>query len=104
MPRERNSVKMDLAVTLNDDVKDFIIRMIRYKLNDMQFEKEYYESELAVAQDQKKVNLSNGRKYADLYQEKLDRLAVEMENFNDAIDTVNKSEFSDKKFKVKQNK
>lgn len=98
MPRERNSVKIDLAVTLNDDTSDFIVRIIRYKLSDMQFEREYYETELAIAKDQKKVNLSNGRKYADLYQEKLDRLAVERANFEAAIDTVRKTEFLNNKF------
>ena len=96
MPRERNSVKIDLALTLNDDIKDFITRMLRYKMSDMQFEKEYYDMELSVAKDQKKVNLSNGRKYSDLYQEKLDRLKVEIDNFNNAISIIDKIDFKNK--------
>lgn len=93
MPRERNSVKIDLAMTINDDVQDYIVRMLRHKLSDMEFEKEYYESELKIAGDQKKVNLSNGRKYSDLYKEKLERLQKEMDVFNEAINIVNKTEF-----------
>lgn len=93
MPRERNSVKIDLAMTINDDVQDYIVRMLRHKLSDMEFEKEYYESELKIAGDQKKVNLSNGRKYSDLYEEKLERLEKEMGVFNEAINIVTKTEF-----------
>ena len=101
MPRERNSVKIDLALTSNDDVKDFMVRMLRKKLTDMEFEKEYYESELAIADDQKKVNSSNGRKYSDLYKEKLGRLVVEAVNFEDVIEIVSNLEFKDKKFESK---
>ena len=93
MPRERNSVKIDLAMTINDDVKDYIVRMLRKKINDMEFEQEYYASEMKIAEDQKKVNLSNGRKYYDLYKEKIERLDLEMKAFSDSIDIVNKTNF-----------
>ena len=93
MPRERNSVKIDLAMSINDDVKNFIVRMLRHKLSDMDFEKEYYETELSIASDQKQVNLSNGRKYADLYKDKLERLSKEVGTFIEAINIVNKIEF-----------
>lgn len=93
MPRERNSIKIDLALTNNDDVKDFIVRILNKKIADMQFEREYYESELAIANDQKKVNLSNGRKYSDLYHEKIQRIDKEIDNFRKAIDIVSKTEF-----------
>lgn len=90
MPRERNSVKIDLALTMNDDPKDFLIRILHKKIADMQFEKEYYETELSIANDQKKVNLSNGRKYSDLYNEKIQRVEQEIENFNKSIDIISK--------------
>ncbi|MCK9441031.1 MAG: hypothetical protein M0Q13_06385 [Methanothrix sp.] len=93
MPRERNSVIIDLAITTNDNVKDYIVRMLRKKINDMEFEHEYYDTELKIAEDQKKVNLSNGRKYYDLYKEKLEKLDLEMKAFNDSIDIVNKTNF-----------
>lgn len=93
MPRERNSVKIDLAVSINDDVKDFIVRMLRHKINDMQFEQEYYETELKIAEDQKKVSLSNGKKYYELYEEKLSRIKQELETFSDSVDIVNKMNF-----------
>lgn len=94
MPRERNSIKVDLALTNNDDVKDFIIRIINKKITDMQFEREYYESELSIANDQKKVNLSNGRKYSDLYNEKIQRIDNEMDNFRKAINIISGIDFS----------
>ena len=93
MPRERNSVKIDLAMSTNDNVKDFIVRMIRHKINDMQFEQEYYETELKIAEDQKKVSLSNGKKYYELYEEKLNRIKQELEIFSNSIDIVNKTDF-----------
>ena len=93
MPRERNSVKIDLAITANDDVQDFIVRMLRKKIADMDFEREGYELELSIANDQKKVSLSNGRKYSELYKEKLKRLSVELDNFESAIELIKTTEF-----------
>jgi hypothetical protein len=93
MPRERNSVKIDLAMTTNDNVQDYIVRMLRNKLNDMQFEREYYKSELDIANDQKRVNLSNGRKYAELYIDKLACLDREIKVFEETINIINKTVF-----------